>query len=124
MGEKHLVLTEMSCILPNCNNAIGVGFPRDENLKRIWMDILKLNVEPDENAILCCNHFRDTDIIQKTDSSKIINIIFVQLLNYYINLDLRMLDECVLKEGAFPINDLDKDFVNTESELMVHLVFI
>lgn len=52
--------------MPMCNNTTGVPFPRDANLKKEWVESLKIKkLVPQNGSFVCLDHFKETDL--KTD---------------------------------------------------------
>ncbi|XP_018566110.1 uncharacterized protein LOC108907076 isoform X2 [Anoplophora glabripennis] len=52
------------CFVPNCKNTVGVLFPEEPNLKKKWLEVLRIkDVNPNLTSFVCSRHFEDADLI-------------------------------------------------------------
>lgn len=64
---------KVECFVLNCNQRVGVPFPKNENLKNEWLKVLQqngTNTELVENSFLCLDHFHDSDFEEDPDGGK------------------------------------------------------
>lgn len=60
------------CFVPNCKNTSGVPFPRDQKIKKDWLDGLKIKKKnPKAGDFVCLDHFKASDINNDNTSGKI-----------------------------------------------------
>lgn len=54
---------EKRCFVPNCECTNGVNFPKDNDLRKIWLDGLNLkDTVPNDDDFICLGHFDSKDL--------------------------------------------------------------
>lgn len=57
------------CFVPNCKNTVGVLFPEEPNLKKKWLEALRIkHVIPNLSSFVCLGHFEDADLTEEEGS--------------------------------------------------------
>lgn len=75
------------CIVENCSNINGVTFPTDSEIISKWILCLGLKKYPNENSIVCLDHFRscilDDSICRNGEIMYIYKYIYYKALKFY-----------------------------------------
>ncbi|KAJ8975668.1 hypothetical protein NQ317_003167 [Molorchus minor] len=57
------------CLVPNCENTVGIPFPKNSDLKKGWLKALKIiDAIPDEESFICLDHFDKKDVCEILDA--------------------------------------------------------
>jgi hypothetical protein len=66
------------CFVPHCSNRGGHVFPKDEKLKKKWIEAIKRNMDrnkyqlwnPTKTSVVCKLHFLPSDYISENTCGK------------------------------------------------------
>ena len=64
-----LTMPSTGCCVPECNGLGGHRFPRDKQLKKLWMIAIRRDKwHPTATSVVCHRHFTDIDYRSETTS--------------------------------------------------------
>lgn len=59
----------MKCFVPNCYNSDGAPFPKDQNLRQLWLEGLNLKyANLKQDSFVCFKHFKDNDFMEVSEN--------------------------------------------------------